>query len=366
MRQNNHKPKLMALYRAMTCFVAAFAIWAIQPHVVNGAESSFKQEYKMHVGASPETPWGMGAQKFSELVGNKTEGLINIKPYYGGQLVKEFRLASSDMVSMGAADVALESTLNLTGVVPELNIFTLPFFLSSFADLDKLEEGETGRFIFDCLAQRGLMGLAWGENGFRQITNRVRPIRKPEDLRELRIRVVGNPLLVEIYSQLGAKAAQMSWSDAVKEFEEGALDGLENPLGMLVAGEIYRHQRYVTVWNGVADPLIFFWNLNDWRRFPREIQKAITEAAQEAARFQKALARVGLDDGQALAILKKQFGYVPEIKDPVAHLKKKGMKVTVLSNEERRTFFEACRPVYDTWRAKIRPVHLIASTDLLN
>ncbi|MCX7590050.1 MAG: TRAP transporter substrate-binding protein DctP [Kiritimatiellae bacterium] len=342
--------------------LAVFMAQAMRAEV---PEPSYKTEYKMHVGASPETHWGMGAAKFAQLVKEKTGGRINVTPYYGGQLVREFKLNSADMVAMDAADLALESTINLARVVPELHIFSLPFFLGSFEDLDKLEEGETGRFIFDRLAYRGLMGLAWGENGFRQLTNNVRPVRTPEDLRGLRIRVVSDPVLLEMYTHLGAQTVQMSWPDTIKGFEKGEVDGMENPVTMLVAGEVDRHQSHLTIWNCAADPLIFFWSLNQWRGFPTEIQTAIVSAAREAARFQKALARAGLDGGTSLKILRKEFGYTNPVKDPLAHLRDKGMVVTVLSAEERRVFFEACRPVYDKWRAKIRPVHLIAATDLL-
>ena len=266
--------------------------------------ASFKKEYKMQINVGPTTYWGMGATKFAELVREKTAGQINVKPYFGSQLLKGAQLNSSQMVAMGAIDLAFESTINTAPVIPEMNVFSLPFFVNTFENVDQLEQGETGRLLFEAMNRKGLEPLAWGENGFRQVTNSKRPIRRPEDFRGLKIRVVGSPIFIDIFRQLGADPINMNWGDAVTAFQQRTVDGQENPVGILLPVQIHQYHQYVTLWNYLIDPLILYWNKKQWDTFPDEIQSTIRGAAIEAGRFQKALVRAGLDGGTSINILK--------------------------------------------------------------
>lgn len=157
----------------------------------------YKKEYRMTLNVGPQFYWGMGAIKFVELVKQKTNGHINIKPYYGSALLKGAQLKSPQMVAKGVIDCAYESTINSSPVMPEMNIFFLPFFINNFENLDKIEHGETGKAIFKVMEKKGLVGLAWAENGFRQVTNSKRALKRPEDLKGLRLRVVGSPIFVD-------------------------------------------------------------------------------------------------------------------------------------------------------------------------
>jgi TRAP-type C4-dicarboxylate transport system substrate-binding protein len=109
--------------------------------------------------------------------------LINIKPYFGSTLLKGAQLKSHQMVAKGVIDCAYESTINSSPVIPEMNIFSLPFFINSFENLDKIENGRTGTAIFEAMEKKGLKPLAWGENGFRQITTNNKIVRNPYDLK---------------------------------------------------------------------------------------------------------------------------------------------------------------------------------------
>ena len=317
-----------------------------------GAQT-FKKEYKMTVNVGPSYYWGMGAAKFAELVREKTNGRIVIKPYYGSALLKGAQLKSPQMVARGVIDCAYESTINCSPVIPEMNIFSLPFFINTFENLDKLENGETGIALFEAMGKKGLTALAWAENGFRQVTNSKKPIRMPEDLAGLRIRIVGSPIFVDTFRQLGADPVNMNWGDAQTAFQQGVVDGQENPAGILLPVQIWQYHRYATFWNYLADPVIIYWGKREWDRFPPDIQQAIREAAVESARFEKALCRVGLDGDISLNILKTEFAYTPDIPDPVKHMESKGMSVTFLSADALKAFQAATRPVYETWVPKI-------------
>jgi tripartite ATP-independent transporter DctP family solute receptor len=319
----------------------------------NGKAAEFKKEYKMQINVPSTFYWGMGAQKFSDLVKERTNGQINIKPYWSSSLLKGAQLKSAQMVANGVIDCAMESTINISPVITEANIFSLPFFINNFENLDKMEYGQTGKAIFEQMDSKGLVGLAWAENGFRQVTNSKLAIRMPSDLKGLRLRVVGSPIFIDIFRQLGADPVNMNWGDAVTAFSQGVVDGQENPVGVLVPLQIWQYHKYATFWNYLVDPVIFYWNKKQWDEFPPDIQKTLKEAAEEAAVFEKALCRAGLDGQKSIDLLKNKFNYSMEVPDPVKYMESKGMTVTFLSDDERNAFIEATKPLYEKWVPKI-------------
>jgi len=345
MKRNSHYFKI-ALVLTL-CFAVGLLFAA------GGKAADFKKEYKMQINVGPTFYWGLGAQKFSDLVKERTNGQINIKPYWGSSLLKGAQLKSAQLVANGVIDCAMESTINISPVITEANIFALPFFINNFENLDKMEYGQTGKAIFEAMDAKGLVGLAWAENGFRQVTNSKLAIRTPADLKGLRLRVVGSPIFIDTFRQLGADPVNMNWGDAVTAFGQGVVDGQENPVGVLVPLQIWQYHKYATFWNYLVDPVIFYWNKKQWNEFPPDIQKILKEAAEEAAIFEKALCRAGLDGQKSIDILKNKFGYTMEVPEPVKHMESKGMTVTFLSDDERNAFIEATRPLYDKWIPKI-------------
>ena len=315
--------------------------------------AQFKKEYKMQLNVGPTFYWGMGAVKFAELAKEKTNGKINIKPYFGSALLKGAQLKSAQLVANGVIDCAYESTINISPVITECNVFSLPFFINTFENLDNMENGATGKAVFEAMEAKGLKPLGWAENGFRQVTNSKRAIRMPEDVKGMRLRVVGSPIFIDIFRQLGADPVNMNWGDAVTAFQQGVVDGQENPVGVLVPVQIYQYHQYATFWNYLVDPLIIYWNKKEWDAFPEDIQKAIQEAAIESGRFEIALCRAGLDGDKSLNILKNEFNYTMKVPEPVKFLEGKGMTVTFLSDEEREAFIEATKPLYEKWVPKI-------------
>ncbi len=335
---------------AALCVLACFTALCLAPAAAAG---DYKKEYKLTLNVGPNFYWGMGAIKFAELVKEKTNGQINVKPYFGSALLKGAQLKSPQMVASGIIDCAYESTINASPVIPEMNIFSLPFFINTFENLDKLEYGETGKAIFAAMDKVGLKPLAWAENGFRQVTNSKKAIRTPADLNGMRLRVVGSPIFIDTFRQLGADPVNMNWGDAQTAFQQGVVDGQENPVGVLIPVQIWQYHKYATFWNYLVDPVIVYWNKKQWEAFPEDIQKAIQAAATESARYEKALCRAGLDGETSLNILKNEFNYEMEVPDPVKFMEGKGMTVSFLSDGNLKAFIEATKPVYDKWIPEI-------------
>ena len=335
------------LLRGFGCVAAVMALLVL--HIPAGEAAGFKKEYRLQVNVGPSFYWGMGATKFAELVAEKTDGRIHVKPYFGSALLQGAQLNAAQMVARGVIDCAFESTINISPVIGEANIFHLPFFINSFDNLDKLKAGQTGAAVFGAMERVGLKPLAWGENGFRQVTNSKRPIETPDDLKGLRIRVVGNPLFMETFRQMGADPVNMNWGDAQTAFQQGVVEGQENPVGVLIPVQIWQYHRYVTMWNYLVDPLIIYWNKRQWEDFPADIQKAILSAAEEAGRFEIALSRSGLDGDISQNILKNEFNFNMEVPEPVQFMGSKKMTVTFLTDTQVAAFAEATAPVFDKW-----------------
>ena len=130
---------------------------------------------------------------------------------------------------------------------------------------------------------------------------------------------------------LGASHQTMAFSEVYGALQTGVVDGQENPVGVLVPIQIWQYQKYATFWNYLVDPLVFYWNKKQWNSFPKDIQKILKESAEEAAVFEKALCRAGLDGNKSLDILKNQFGHTMEVPEPVKFMESKGITCSLRS-----------------------------------
>ena len=193
------------------------------------------------------------------------------------------------------ADFCFASTINWSTTIKELNLFNLPFFFPDYKSLDALTQGEIGLEIGGLLKKKGVTLLAWGENGFRALTNSKGPVAKPEDLAGMKIRVVGTPIFIDTMTALGANPVNMNWGDAQVAFQQGVVDGQENPVVAIeIPVKIWQFHKYATIWHYVIDPLMFTVNNKVMASFTPEDQKIIREAADEAGEWQRALVRKGL------------------------------------------------------------------------
>ena len=303
------------------------------------AQSNYKAEYKMSLVLGPPTPWGMAGQIWADLVKERTQGRINIKLYPGVSLVQGDQTREFSSLRQGVIDMAVGSTINWSPQIKELNLFSLPFLMPDYAAVDALTQGEVGKKIFATVDRAGAVPLAWGENGFRELTNSKKPIKSPEDLKGMKIRVVGSPLFSDTFNALGANPTQMSWADAQPALSSGAVDGQENPLFLFTVLKMHTvGQKFVTTWGYVADPLIFVVNKDVWNSWSPADREIVRQAAIDAGKQEIVLARKGLDEADK-----------PLLKD-IAGM---GVTVTNLTPAERETFVKATRPVYDKWKKTI-------------
>ncbi len=312
---------------------AALAFTAAAP------AQTYKSEYKMSLVLGPAYPWGKGGEIWANLVRERTQGRINIKLYPGVSLIQGDQTREFSAIRQGVIDLAVGSTINWSPQVKELNLFSLPFLMPDYAAMDALTQGDVGKEMFRIIDKAGVMPLAWGENGYREISNSKLAIRKPQDLKGLKIRVVGSPLFLDTFTALGANPTQMSWADAQPALATGAVDGQENPMAIYTAAKLQTMaQKHVTMWGYVADPLVFVANKDIWASWTPADQAIVRQAAADAGKMEIMIARKGLAEADR-----------PLLKEIASH----GVTVTQLSPQERDAFVKATRPVYDKWKSQI-------------
>jgi tripartite ATP-independent transporter DctP family solute receptor len=320
------------LFRATACAVALFAALPAQAQ-------SYKAEYKLSIVVGTSFPWGQGAEIWSKLVRERTDGRINIKVYPGTSLVQGDQTREFTAIRQGVIDMAVGSTINWSPQVKELNLFSLPFLMPDYAAIDALTQGEVGRDIFTRLDKAGVVPLAWGENGYRQLSNSKRDIKRPEDMKGMKLRVVGSPLYIDTFTALGANPTQMSWADAQPALASGAVDGQENPLSIYTGSKLYTvGQKHLTLWNYVADPLIFVVNKEVWQSWSEKDRDIVRQAAVDAAKEEIVIARKGVTRNDRALL------------DDIA---KQGVTITELDQAGHDAFVKVTQPVYDKWKTQI-------------
>jgi len=325
--------KVRNLLGALACSVAALAVTA------PAQAADYKSEYKLSIVVSTAFPWGQGAQIWSDLVREHTDGRINIKIYPGTSLVQGDQTREFTAIRQGLIDMAVGSTINWSPQVKQLNLFSLPFLMPDYAAIDALIHGKVGEDLFKVVEKAGVVPLAWGENGYRQISNSKHEIKSPEDLKGMKLRVVGSPLYIDTFTALGANPTQMSWADAQPALATGAVDGQENPISIYAGAKLYDvAQKYLTLWNYVADPLIFVVNKQVWESWSEADRKIVREAAIEAGKQEIALARKGV---------------TPEDPSILKDIESHGVTVTSLTPEQHEAFVKVTQPVFDKWKKTV-------------
>ena len=327
----------MRIFKPLAILAAAAAL--VMPLVGGAQAQDYKDEYRVSTVVPPPFPWGIAAQRWVDLVGERTDGRIVMKLYPGAQLVQGEQTREFTAMRRGIIDMAVGSTINWSPQIPEMNVFALPFLMPDYAALDALTQGPVGERIFELIEENGVVPLAWAENGFREVTNSQRAIRTPADMAGLKMRVVGSPIFNDIFTALGANPTQMSWADAQPALTTGAVDGQENPLTIYTVLKMHElGQTNVSLWHYVADPLIFAVNQDIWNSFTEEDQGIVRQAALDAGAHGIEVARAGLT-GEDQSLVETIEGF--------------GVTVVRLTDEERQAFVDATRPVYEDWKAKI-------------
>jgi tripartite ATP-independent transporter DctP family solute receptor len=227
----------------------------------------------------------IAAVKFQELVSERTEGAVTIELYPNASLGDERTLLEG--MQIGTVDMGVITNGPVANFVEEMAVFELPFLFSSPEEAYAVLDGPIGQELLGKLSEVNLKGLAYAERGFRNLTNSERPVRHPDDIDGLRVRVMENPVYVDTFRELGANAVPMAWTEALTAMQQGTIDGQENPVNVVHSFKLNETQNYMTMSRHTYAPAIFVMGMPVWNRLPEAAQDVIEQAAQEAAEHER-------------------------------------------------------------------------------
>jgi TRAP-type transport system periplasmic protein len=327
-------------------FAAIFVI-AISGLFPAELAAQYKPEFKMSVLVNKETSWGRAALRFADGIKFRTNGRIQIKTYFEGQLHAGEQTTEFELLQQGVADFVIGSTINWSPQVKELNLFNLPFMFPNHAALDAVEAGEPGKQLFQFMEQKGVIPIAWGENGFREVTNSKRPIRRPEDFQGLNIRVVGIPIFADIFQALGATPVSINFVKAQEAFRQGIVDAQENPIALIIPYQLWAVHKYITLWRYTIDPTVLAISSKTWLSLSPEDRQIVRQVGELMMTVQKKEAREGLENAAIVVDVLQEIYQ---------------MEVTHLSQADVRPFRDKTRSIYNKWAAEIG-IELVRNTE---
>ncbi|WP_027415521.1 TRAP transporter substrate-binding protein [Aneurinibacillus terranovensis] len=273
-----------------------------------------------------------GYLKFKEVVETKTNGAIKVQIYPNGQLGDDQSMIQG--LQTGSLEATGVSTSMLANFSPPMLAYDLPFVFKDEQAADKILDGTYGQEAGKLLEKNGLILLSYMENGFRNLTNSKHEIKTVDDLAGMKIRTMQTPMQLEIWRTLGANPTPIAYPELFTAMQQHVVDGEENPFGNMTLDRFYEVQKYLTLTNHVYNPMGLVISKIFYDQLTPDQQKAVKDAAVEAANYQRKLNR------EKNAEYKKT-------------LIEKGMKITELTPEAYNDFVNKVQPVYKNNESKI-------------
>ena len=307
-----------------TILIAKFTSIALATLI---SASAFAQiNAKFAVTLSDKTHQGQGVARFVELVDKKSQGRIKIKPFYNGSLGNDVQVTSS--LQGGTIEFTVPQTSTLSGMVKEFEILDFPFLFGSEQDAEKVLDGATGQKLLDKLPAKGLVGLAYWENGFFNATNSKHPIQKWEDFQGLKFRAVQAKISQETVKALGANPVPLAVPELYTALETRTVDGQGTPSAVIAALKLNEVQKYLSLTKhsyGAFLPLV---SKKFWDSLPPADQTILREAAVETRAFQRGVAR-------------------DQAKNAETTMAAKGLLINDVTPAERQRMRAQVKPVWD-------------------
>ncbi len=276
--------------------------WMILVALLVGIWSSEASgELKINLGlvTKPGSAQNIAAEKFKELVEQRSGKEITVKIHHSASLGSETEILQQ--IQMNQVQMGIITTGPFDTFDPIVRIIDYPFIFKSNEQADQILDGPLGREILKGLENVGFKGLAFSENGFRNLTNSKRAVRKVEDVSGLKIRVMESALHKAIWQALGANPTPMAWP-IYTELEQGVIDGQENPIWVIDVYKFYEIQKHMTLTRHVYSGHIDVASLKWWNTLNPQQQELIQKAIYEAALYQRKDNRER--DAERLAMLK--------------------------------------------------------------
>ena len=306
--------------------VAAAAVAMFGAAGLVSAQDIKERSFKLAQQNPKGHPLVTGAEKFAEIVAAKSGGKIKINLFPGGVLGGDAPTVSA--LQGGTVEMTVLNSGILASQVKDFEVYDFPFMFANGREADAVVDGPFGQKLHAKLSDKGIVGLAYWELGFRNITNSKRAINKVEDLDGLKLRVIPNAINVDWVKAVGGNPTPMAFPEVYAALESKAIDGQENPLNVILANKFAEVQKFLTLSNHQYNPQSVIFSKKVWDTLSADEKKILQDAAQEAAVFQRKTSR----DAAA---------------GNLDALKKAGMTVTELPAAEQAKLREKFKPVVD-------------------
>ncbi len=282
--------------------------------------------FKLGTTVNEQDSFQVAAEKFAELIAERTNGAYKIEIYPNGTLGGERDMLES--MQMGTLDMGIITSGPFINFSPAMGVLDMPYLFANSEQAYAVLDGEVGRELLDTLEDSGLKGLAYAERGFRNLTNSVKPIETAADLQGLKIRIMENDVYTASFEALGVNATPMAWADALTALQQGTVQGQENPINVIYSYKLWESQKYATLDRHSYSTAIITMGADLFNSLDADTQKIFLDAAQEAAEYER--------------------GWVADQEaDQLQAMKDNGMEV--IENPDMESFKAAVQPVYEKY-----------------
>ncbi|MEC5162113.1 TRAP-type transport system periplasmic protein [Janthinobacterium sp. CG_23.3] len=264
-------------------------------------------------GLAEESNQGRAAKFLAEDLAKRTGNKFKMKSFGSASLGSDPQMQNA--LIGGAQEMTVVSTATLVGIVSDFGVYDLPFVFGNEREADAILDGPFGQALNAKLQDKGLVGLVYWENGFRNLTNSKRPVTKLEDMQGIKLRVMQNPVYIDMFKSFGANAVPLAFSELFTALETGTVDGQENPVNTIQSSKFYEVQKFLSLTKHVYSPWIVLVSKKWWDKLSADEKKALQASAEAARDFERKDSRDSA--GKALEFLKQ-----------------KGMQVNVVSDKE--------------------------------
>ncbi|HRP23466.1 MAG TPA: TRAP transporter substrate-binding protein [Thauera sp.] len=275
-------------------------------------------------GLAEDTNQGRATKRFVDEVAKLSDGKLKVRAFGAASLGSDVQMQNA--LIGGAQEMMVGSTATLVGITPEMALWDTPFLFANEKEADAVLDGPVGQKLLDKLQEKGLVGLVYWENGFRNLTNNKRAVNSLEDLGGIKLRVMQNNVFLDTFRTLGANAIPLSFSELFTALETQAVDGQENPFNTILTSKFYEVQKYLTVTNHVYSPWVMLASKKWWDKLSKDEQDILMQAARNARDFERQDTR-------------------EEAARALGELEGKGMMVNTLTGDEVQRMREKIEPI---------------------
>lgn len=278
--------KRTSILMGLVCLGLAFVAQAEEPIVIKFS----------HVVAA-DTPKGKAAEHFAKVAAEKTNGKVKVEVYANSTLYKDKE--EVEALQLGSVQMLAPSLAKFAPLgVKEFEVFDLPYIFDDYDQLHAVTQGPVGKSLLDKLGDKGILGLAYWDNGFK-VMSANKPLREVKDFRGQKMRIQSSKVLEAQMKALGASPQVMAFSEVYQALQTGVVDGTENPPSNLYTQKMYEVQKYVTHSNHGYLGYAVIVNKPFWEGLPADIRKSLEEAMAESTQYANDIAKQENDESLA-------------------------------------------------------------------